>query len=523
MPETFRTQSAWAKIGAPPRNESNMRHFLQYWKNYNSAKELGTPLDFAASAQFKKLKPGDTLWIVALKQQRLTLLGRLLVGEVVSRRLAIKQLGDRVYDAPLVALANPGTDRAIIEADIHKLASQLRFQSLHDRLSVHDSPLTQQLQSLRELTPKTARLLRSVLDSSGAQGQKHYPRRVLFARVGWMKYYAGPQTGDEKPIGGGENNKKNIGHELFNFTNFGGNLFGFVRAADRRINLERIDPTSKGESLSDVLVVFVAAQRIVGWYRVATVHKTEVKFPSDVSKDIRERLKQAGTKNFRLERHSFECPTKNAVLLPMHERTHEIPGAVKGGFGQYNVCYPYQNSGKRKAAPWINEAVSYILSYDKDNLLKNPNADNESEETATMSQEQAAGFQSNPVIRRAVEDFAMGKAHSALVKRHYRNFRDTSKSKPYDYTCERGGKNFFVEVKGTQTLGKTLILTRGEVKHIGAHPGRCILVLVHSVKASGNGTANGDVRVSGGTTEVKEPWRLRPADLSPIQYAWRVN
>ena len=56
-----------------------MRHFLQYWKAYNSETELGTPLDFAASAQFKKLKPGDTLWIVALREGRPTLLRRLLV------------------------------------------------------------------------------------------------------------------------------------------------------------------------------------------------------------------------------------------------------------------------------------------------------------------------------------------------------------------------------------------------------------------------------------------------------------
>lgn len=54
------------------------------------------------------------------------------------------------------------------------------------------------------------------------------PSRVLFARVGWMTYYAGPQIGDEKPIGGGENNKKNIGHEIFNFTSFGARLYGFV-------------------------------------------------------------------------------------------------------------------------------------------------------------------------------------------------------------------------------------------------------------------------------------------------------
>jgi hypothetical protein len=288
---------------------------------------------------------------------------------------------------------------------------------------------------------------------------------------------------------------------------------------DRRINLERIDPTNRGDSLSDVLVVFVAKQRIIGWYRGATVHKTEVQFPSDVSKEIRKRLKQAKTKNFRLKRHSFECSIENAVLLPMHERTHEIPGGVKGGFGQYNVCYPYESSGKRKAGTWINESVSYVLSYDRENLLKNPNADNESEEAATMSQEQAAGFQSDPAIRRAVDKFAMSKARSTLVARGYKNVLDTSKSKPYDYTCDRERKNFFVEVKGTQTPGRTLILTRGEVKHITSHADQSILVLVHSVKVSANGTA----QVSGGTTEVRESWTLRSADLCPVQYSWTVS
>jgi hypothetical protein len=175
-----------------------MRHFLQYWKNYNSATELGTPIDFAASAQFKKLKPGDTLWIVALKQRRLTLLGRLIVGEVIPRRLAVKRLGDRVYDAPLVALAKPGTHRNISETDIDKLASQLRFQSIHDRLSIHDPQRTQQLQRLRELTPKTTKLLRSLLESV-QRGRKKYPSRVLFARVGWMKCIASAGTGESVP------------------------------------------------------------------------------------------------------------------------------------------------------------------------------------------------------------------------------------------------------------------------------------------------------------------------------------
>ena len=68
----------------------------------------------------------------------------------------------------------------------------------------------------------------------------------------------------------------------------------------------------------------------------------------------------------------------------------------------------------------------------------------------------------------------MDKAHSILVGTGYKNLKDTAKFKPYDYTGERDGKDFFVEVKGTQTPGKTLILTSGEVEHIGSHADQCI-------------------------------------------------
>jgi hypothetical protein len=44
--------------------------------------------------------------------------------------------------------------------------------------------------------------------------------RILFARIGQMACYAGPQIGDEKPRGGGKHNKHNLGHEAFNFHDF---------------------------------------------------------------------------------------------------------------------------------------------------------------------------------------------------------------------------------------------------------------------------------------------------------------
>jgi hypothetical protein len=346
------------------------------------------------------------------------------------------------------------------------------------------------------------------------------PRRVLFVRVGSMTYYAGPQSGDERPKGGGGYNKKNVGHELFNFCDFEGRLFGFFSARNNRINLARIDPTaSAADSLVDVLVVFVARQHIIGWYGNATVHKRRTGFPATVSKQIAHRIKQTAMKGFTLNGYCFEGSTNSATLLPTRERKHPIPGNVKGGFGQSNVCYPYGSSGKLKASRWMENVISYVLNYDKENLMKNPNAENESDEVAAISQEQAAGFQSNPAIRKEIEEFAMIKARAALGAKGYRNFKNTATLHPYDYTCEQGNKTFYVEVKGTQTPGKTVILTKGEVNHVNNNKGACILVLVHSVLVLG--TKN--PRVSGGATEVRESWTLRHEDLSPIQYVWKVS
>ena len=109
-----------------------------------------------------------------------------------------------------------------------------------------------------------------------------------------MKYYAGPQSGDERPKGGGRYNKENIGHEVFNFAEFDGRLYGYAAAS---INLKRIDPIAgAANKLEDVLLIFVARQHIVGWYRDATVYPSaRPKFPASVTKEMLRRLKQSST------------------------------------------------------------------------------------------------------------------------------------------------------------------------------------------------------------------------------------
>src|SRR5438874_2253159 len=101
---------------------------------------------------------------------------------------------------------------------------------------------------------------------------------VIFARVGWMKWYRGPQADDEKPIGGGSYNKDELGHEAYNFLPLNGYMLGYFQPRLRigytsRIALDRIKVGFTGAELDGVLAVFVATspaeggQRIVGWFR----------------------------------------------------------------------------------------------------------------------------------------------------------------------------------------------------------------------------------------------------------------
>jgi hypothetical protein len=345
------------------------------------------------------------------------------------------------------------------------------------------------------------------------------PTRVLFARIGWMTYYAGPQTGDEQPKGGGSYNRKNLGHEVFNFAEFGGRLYGFARAKSRRINLARIEPTAvEHERLDEVLVVFVASQRVIGWYRKAAVYAAmNQKLPPATKKEMHRRSKQSTTLKFDFWGHCFEAEFEDAVLLPLHERGNpkwRIPGNVKGGFGEYNLRYPFRSNGESNSFPWMKKAIHSVLSYNGSNLLIDRFPEVNTEEAAAIAQEKGQGFQSDPKIRRLVEEHAMKKAEKELKERGFGNFVNTSATKPYDLTCTKRGKKFFVEVKGTQTTGKSIILTKNEVKHVKANADSCILVVVHSVMVTNKNSA------TGGMAEITEKWDLEGGRLAATQYLW---
>ena len=286
-------------------------------------------------------------------------------------------------------------------------------------------------------------------------------------------------------------------------------LYGYVQTGKSgRLALHRIDDSIVDEQgeLGGVTVIFVATdrnarqhterQRIVGWYKNATIHREYQDDPTGLR----------GQNRYNLSSHA-----KDAVLLPTRLRVQPIPRAKPGTMGQSNVWYPLEENGESRNSPWLAEALAYVDSYSGDNLIKEPGT--ELAQAAQAELENAAGFESDQRIRNAVEEHAM-----KVVTRHYKGLHykveDKHKTQPYDLECTKGGRLRYIEVKGTRTLGRQVLLTPNEVKLPDRKGAVVDLCVVHSVKV----TDGKKIRCSGGKLVRYETWHPRDHGLRPVSF-----
>ena len=145
-----------------------MSDFLAYWTpaTADSQRLKGGTQDHAASAQYRRVDRGDSVWLVTIRSGRLRLVTRIVVGHITDQKGAAKLLGVRpkdLWDAEYHILAVVGTACEIAERDIHHLAPQLRFESTsgNDRLIFGENgeANAQQLQTMRKLSQVSAALL----------------------------------------------------------------------------------------------------------------------------------------------------------------------------------------------------------------------------------------------------------------------------------------------------------------------------------------------------------------------------
>ncbi|MEV7132134.1 DUF3883 domain-containing protein [Arthrobacter sp. NPDC093128] len=126
------------------------------------------------------------------------------------------------------------------------------------------------------------------------------------------------------------------------------------------------------------------------------------------------------------------------------------------------------------------------------------------------------GLQMDAEVRRAIEDAAQDR-----LMRHYRDdgwtVTDTRHNRPYDAVAERGGERIYLEAKGTQSRGDSVIVTRNEVDHARQHPGLCMMGVWSGMRLRPDGI----VDPGAGTFRIL-PFDPDTKDLRPRDFDWTL-
>ena len=126
-----------------------MAHYLVYWKPEAVASSHWPTLQYSASKQYSKLRPGDVLWVVTSEEPNdLVLVGRQLVNRIVERDEAMRILGSPdIWPADFYAISDNPEEK--VNLDISHYAYELSFDGIVNQLPENFSG--QHLQTLRRL------------------------------------------------------------------------------------------------------------------------------------------------------------------------------------------------------------------------------------------------------------------------------------------------------------------------------------------------------------------------------------
>ena len=145
-----------------------MNAYLSYWKPDQVDWDDPTSdiIDYSASQQYHKVRPGDQVYILTSDAGKMYLVGRMIVNDVVGRQEAATRLGRTPeYEADYYILPAPGAaaPAALIECEdaLRKLYTISGGQP--ERIK---EPITgQRFQAMRQITPGSATILDDLLTS----------------------------------------------------------------------------------------------------------------------------------------------------------------------------------------------------------------------------------------------------------------------------------------------------------------------------------------------------------------------
>jgi len=264
-----------------------------------------------------------------------------------------------------------------------------------------------------------------------------------------MRNYQGLNS--DQIVGGGSYvTEMGFGHEIFNFSDFRGFLYGYVQPPgrgdynDRKINLERLGAGRSDDFIDDVLVVWFAKSQllhkmvIVGWYENAVVYRCWQK-PDAESGRVYEKEELGYYMKTRVE---------NGCLLPVDKRVLVVPTGI-GYPGQSNIWYP--DSEQSKAL--LREVLSFVET------RKIPSKTVEELKKYKLSR------QPDVEKRKQIEEAAMKEVIRYYQRElKYEVDRVDSLNMGWDLEANLGKHVLYIEVKGLSSKQIAVELTPNEYK-----------------------------------------------------------
>lgn len=124
------------------------------------------------------------------------------------------------------------------------------------------------------------------------------------------------------------------------------------------------------------------------------------------------------------------------------------------------------------------------------------------------------GRQNDPARRKAVEEHAQALLEAKYVRDGW-SVTDTHVRNPYDAIAKKRKQTRYLEAKGTETNGRSVLVTAGEVRWAEKYPGECVLGVVSGIKFNSDGQLD---ETSGSLTEYT--WDPSTGLLKPQTFTW---
>ena len=120
--------------------------------------------------------------------------------------------------------------------------------------------------------------------------------------------------------------------------------------------------------------------------------------------------------------------------------------------------------------------------------------------------------------KKVIEEHAVQVAMKHLEKKGFTNIKDVGKNHSYDIAAKLNGVNFYVEVKGTISLGEKVVLTKNEVLlHRQEYPNNALIV-VSRIDLDRSEAPS----AKGGEVLFISPWAVNDSQLEALGYEYKI-